>query len=147
MALRFLAGGGEMGELIRSMDWSATPLGDPRRWPSPLKTIIGVMLAANQPMFATWGPERIILYNDGYAGILGAKHPAALGQRFDEVWHEILDQVGPLRTAMKLGERSKRWRSRSSSERRARSAITWPVISWQAQKTPPTVPSSRRSGA
>ncbi|MFC7737165.1 PAS domain-containing protein [Roseomonas sp. GCM10028921] len=96
MALRFLAGGGEMGERIRTFDWGATPLGDPRRWPAPLKTIVGVMLAANQPMFATWGPERIVLYNDGYARILGAKHPAALGRRFDEVWHEILDQVGPL---------------------------------------------------
>ena len=31
----------------------------------------GVMLSANQPMFAVWGPERSLLYNDGYAEILG----------------------------------------------------------------------------
>jgi len=30
---QFLSGGGEMGERIRSKDWSKTPLGDVRHWP------------------------------------------------------------------------------------------------------------------
>src|SRR6478735_3440685 len=33
----FLQGGGELGALIRSHDWSRTPLGTPTRWPQSLK--------------------------------------------------------------------------------------------------------------
>ncbi len=29
-------------------------------------------------MFVTWGNERTLLYNDGYAEFLGRKHPHAL---------------------------------------------------------------------
>ena len=36
--LNWLAGGGEMGALIRAMDWSATPLGPPEGWPQSLRT-------------------------------------------------------------------------------------------------------------
>ncbi|WP_159348075.1 PAS domain-containing protein [Roseomonas harenae] len=104
MALLFLSGGGEMGQRMRSHDWDATPLGDPPGWPSPLKTITGVMLSASQPMFAVWGPERIMLYNDDYAAVLGAKHPAALGRPFAEVWHDILGEVGPLMDRGYAGE-------------------------------------------
>jgi PAS domain S-box-containing protein len=53
------------------------------------------MLGSSQPMFVAWGPERIMLYNDGYAPLLGKRHPRALGTSFNEVWHDILDQVGP----------------------------------------------------
>ena len=31
------AGGGEMGERMASLDWSATPLGQPRPWPPELR--------------------------------------------------------------------------------------------------------------
>lgn len=58
MALRFLSGGGAMGRMMRDHDWNNSPLGRPQAWPMPLRTIVGVMLSANQPMFAVWGPER-----------------------------------------------------------------------------------------
>src|SRR5262249_46652439 len=38
--LSFLAGGGEMGELTRSMDWSTSPVGLPAGWPQSLKTAV-----------------------------------------------------------------------------------------------------------
>ena len=40
----FLAGGGEMGELMRSKDWSSNPLGPVEQWPQSLKTIVRIML-------------------------------------------------------------------------------------------------------
>jgi hypothetical protein len=40
----FLAGGGEMGERMRALDWTATPLGPVTAWPQSLKTIVRVML-------------------------------------------------------------------------------------------------------
>jgi len=97
----FLAGGGELGELMRQKDWSQTPLGRVERWPQALKTAVRIMLTARQPMFVWWGDELINLYNDAYKSIVGGKHPHALGQPASVVWREIWDQVGPrAKTAM-----------------------------------------------
>src|SRR5688572_5393193 len=41
------AGGGEMGELMGRLDWSAHPLGTPDRWPPALCSAIGLMLASS----------------------------------------------------------------------------------------------------
>jgi hypothetical protein len=46
----FLAGGGEMGRLIRSMDWSQTPLGPIGNWPQSLRTAVSLCLASNFPI-------------------------------------------------------------------------------------------------
>ncbi|MGR3571647.1 HWE histidine kinase domain-containing protein [Brevirhabdus sp.] len=82
---------GEMGALFRAHDWARSPLGAPEGWPQVLRVLVDLMLASSQPMFIVWGPERTILYNDAYAEILAAKHPA-LGQSFDRIWHEIWDR-------------------------------------------------------
>jgi len=47
-------------------------------------------------MFIAWGPELAFLYNDAYAPIFGAKHPAALGRPFAEVWSDIWEQFRPI---------------------------------------------------
>jgi hypothetical protein len=76
----YLPGDGELASLIRSYDWSATALGSLEAWPTSLRTLVGVMLGGNQPTHIVWGPEKILLYNDGFAKILGRKHPNALGR-------------------------------------------------------------------
>ncbi|MBD1869856.1 PAS domain S-box protein [Cyanobacteria bacterium FACHB-471] len=88
-------GGGEMGALMRSHDWSQTLLGPVKNWSQGLKTAVRIMLTSRQAMFVWWGEDLINLYNDAYRDILGGKHPQALGQPASEVWHEIWDQVGP----------------------------------------------------
>jgi len=101
----FLTGGGEMGEFIRSRDWSETALGSVETWPQSLKTCIRIILTSRQPMFVWWGPDLINLYNDAYRSILGGKHPEVLGMPASEVWKEIWDQVGPrAATAMQENE-------------------------------------------
>ncbi len=100
----FLAGGGFAGAIVRAKDWSDTPLGSPRGWPQPLKTLVGVMLAADQPMFVAWGPHHILLYNDRYASMLSDRHPAALGRAFFEVWPEVRDELMPLFDQVSSGE-------------------------------------------
>lgn len=104
IASGFLSGGGAMGALIRAHDWSASPLGLPEGWAQPLKTLVGVMLTSNQPMFVAWGPSRALLYNDMYGEILGRKHPGALGQPFDQVWSEIWDEIEPIMARCYAGE-------------------------------------------
>ncbi|SEP80993.1 Two-component sensor histidine kinase, contains HisKA and HATPase domains [Devosia sp. YR412] len=102
-SLNFLAGGGEMGEIIRATDWSGSPLGTPETWPGSLRTLVQVMLMSGQPMFIAWGPERIMLYNDGYAPMCANRHPWALGKPFAEVWADIIDAVGPIMDAAYAG--------------------------------------------
>lgn len=91
----FLLGGGETGALIRSIDWSNTPLGSVDTWPQSLKTCIRIVMTSRQPMFVWWGKELINIYNDAYISIVGGKHPAAMGIPAREVWREIWDEVGP----------------------------------------------------
>lgn len=93
-----------MGRLLRSYPWSNSPLGPPEDWPQPLKTLAGVMLTANQPMFLAWGAQRTLLYNDAYSEILGNKHPSALGRDFLEVWSEIRADLTPIVEAAYAGE-------------------------------------------
>src|SRR3982074_2615301 len=82
----WLVGGGEMGKLIRSMDWSTTPLGPIELWPQGLRTTVSLCLASNFPIALAWGPKHVQIYNDGYWPISGEKHPGAMGQDFTECW-------------------------------------------------------------
>jgi PAS domain S-box-containing protein len=100
----FPAGGGETGELMRGMDWERTPLGMPSSWPPELRTVVGVMLGSGQPMLVVWGPQRITLYNDGYAAMCGNRHPAALGRPFEELWFDIWTLVEPILDRAYAGE-------------------------------------------
>ncbi|HEY0778322.1 MAG TPA: ATP-binding protein [Gemmatirosa sp.] len=94
-AQRF-TGPGEMRARCRAFDWGATPLGPVARWSASLHTAAGIVLAAPTPMILLWGPELVQLYNDGYAAIMGAKHPAGLGQRNIECWPEVWDFTAPV---------------------------------------------------
>ena len=99
--LTFLAGGGEMGEVIRNYRWAGTSLGLPESWPQSLKTAVRIMLTSRQPIWIGWGDELIYLYNDAYKSIIGGKHPWAIGKPTRDVWKEIWPQIGPmLATAM-----------------------------------------------
>lgn len=95
MSEELFEGGGEMGELMRSLDWSQTSLGSVENWSQNLKTAVRIMLTSRQAMFVWWGEDKINLYNDAYRAILGGKHPQTLGQPAADVWREIWDQVGP----------------------------------------------------
>jgi len=92
----FLAGGGEMGALMRAHDWSLTPLGRPANWPQSLRTAVRLVLNTNHPMFIWWGPHLIQFYNDAYRQTMGPeRHPSALGQGGRQCWAEIWDIIGP----------------------------------------------------
>lgn len=93
----FLAGGGEMGELIRSIDWSATQLGKPEAWPPALKQTVSMMLATTFPVLICWGKNYIQLYNDAFRPINGeSKHPHAMGGSARDTYAEIWDTIGPM---------------------------------------------------
>src|SRR5689334_17516289 len=89
---------------MRSRDWSTSPLGPPATWPQSLRSVVDLLLQSRFPMFVAWGTELGFLYNDPYAEILGAKHPASLGSRFHDIWSEIWTDISPLIDAAMAGE-------------------------------------------
>jgi signal transduction histidine kinase len=91
----FLIGNGEMGERIRALDWSQTPLGRIENWPQSLKTAVQIMLDSRYPMFVWWGAELTNLYNDYHVAVHGNRHPLALGQSARDVWTEVWAILGP----------------------------------------------------
>ena len=97
------AGGGEMGALMRSTDWSKTRLGPVETWPQSLRTMLGVVLGSRFPMLLWWGPDLLHLYNDAYRPILRDKHPASLAAPAADVWAEVWDVAGPMARSVQEG--------------------------------------------
>ncbi len=95
-AASWLAGGGEVGARIRVLDWSKTPLGAVDGWPQSLRSAVSICTGSRFPIVLYWGPQRVVLYNDAYAEILGEKHPRALGRPCAEVWSEIWHVIAPM---------------------------------------------------
>src|SRR5688572_18414622 len=95
-AAAWLAGGGEMGERLRRLDWASTPLGATAAWPQSLRSAVSILLPSKAQICLFWGPQLIKLYNDAYIPVLGRKHPSMLGHPGREVWSEIWDVLGPL---------------------------------------------------
>ncbi len=92
-----------MATRLQNNDWSKTPLGPREKWPASLKLIVSVMFASGFPMCVRWGPELVMIYNDGYRSILGARHPHAFGLPFHEAWPEVQEQLRPLHQAILNG--------------------------------------------
>ena len=102
----WFVGGGEMGKLVRAMDWSATPLGPIQYWPQSLRTTVSLCLASNFPISLAWGPRHVQIYNDGYWPICGGKHPRSMGQDFSECWASPWPVIGDAFERALAGETS-----------------------------------------
>jgi PAS domain S-box-containing protein len=93
-----------MSDRIRAHDWAATPLGAVETWPQSLKSAVDLILPGGFPMIILWGPQLIQIYNDGYARIMGLKHPAGLGQATRECWPEVWHINEPIYERVFAGE-------------------------------------------
>jgi signal transduction histidine kinase len=95
-----------MGKVIRSMNWSETPLGSIDSWPQSLRTTVSLCLASNFPISLAWGPKSVQIYNDGYWPICGGKHPGSMGQDFRECWASAWPAIGEAFDRALTGETS-----------------------------------------
>jgi PAS domain S-box-containing protein len=94
----------EMAARVQSYNWGQTRLGPREAWSASLKLMVDVILASGFPMALRWGPDLVLIYNDGYKAILGDKHPWALGLTFREVWPEAQSQLAPLHEEILAGK-------------------------------------------
>lgn len=100
----FPRGGGEMGALMRSMDWSRHPLGPVEAWPSALRSVVQAMLDAKLSMLVAWGPDSRCLYNDAYRSVLSGGHPDALGRPFAEISGQAWERARAMFARARAGE-------------------------------------------
>jgi PAS domain S-box-containing protein len=91
----FLAGGGQMGERMRRLDWSRTGVGEPATWPQSLRTVVRILLTSRFAMWMAWGDDLTFFCNDAYLPTTGVKRDWVLGARSDKVWAEIWPDIGP----------------------------------------------------
>lgn len=91
-----LAGGGHMGALTRSIDWSKTTIGPLESWSPTLRMMVRLILWNRLQMLLWWGPQFVQIYNDAFWPALGTKHPRSMGQPASECWSEIWHIIGPL---------------------------------------------------
>jgi two-component sensor histidine kinase len=92
---RYFFGGRTATKLAR-VDWSKSPLGEPRTWSRNLRITLEVCLNSAFPIVIFWGEQLCLLYNDAYHGFLADKHPRSLGRPAREVLPEIWDVIGPM---------------------------------------------------
>jgi signal transduction histidine kinase/DNA-binding response OmpR family regulator len=98
------SGGGACGDLVRSTDWSRTPIGPVEAWSRSLRFGLETVLSSRYPMLLLWGEQFTQLYNDAYAELIGDKHPAAMGDDVRVTLAEGWDVLGPLiAEAMRTG--------------------------------------------
>lgn len=84
----------DCAELVRRHPWATTPLGPAEAWDQAVRATVDMLLASPVPMVLAYGGEHVLLYNDAYAEVLGARHPAALGRPAAEVFGEQWQSPG-----------------------------------------------------
>ncbi len=100
----FLNGGGRAADMIRARDWSDHVLGPPETWPDSLCNALSLVVNSPESMILCWGPDLIFFFNEAYFPLLGPRLEWAMGERFDRVWADGLDQAMPIIEAAYAGD-------------------------------------------
>jgi serine phosphatase RsbU (regulator of sigma subunit) len=83
----------EWQDTVLGHDWARTPLGAVGQWPPTLVSAVSTCLNSRFAMLLMWGPERVMVYNDAYAPMLGDRHPTALGRPAADVWTDVWPDI------------------------------------------------------
>lgn len=75
-------------DIIASIDWPSTPLGQSTVWPPLLKQTFNQILADSRPIAMYWGSQCILLYNEAFSKLCGSQHPGLLGKPVEVAWPE-----------------------------------------------------------
>lgn len=85
-----------MNEVIRAFPWDRTPLGPQEEWPTNLRLTLSILLSSRFPMMLWWGEDKVQIYNDACAELIGPRyHPGSLGLGAEECWGDTWSILGP----------------------------------------------------
>ncbi|MEV6595933.1 SpoIIE family protein phosphatase [Actinoplanes sp. NPDC051346] len=84
----------DCAELVRDQPWDTTSLGPVESWDPVVRATVEVLLASPVPMALAYGDDYLLIYNDAYAEVIGAKHPAAMGRPADQVFGDLWQAPG-----------------------------------------------------
>ncbi|MCE4554680.1 ATP-binding protein [Roseateles cellulosilyticus] len=91
--------------LLRSTDWRRTALGPMENWPTSLRSHAAMVMEMPSPAIIFWGDEQIQIYNDGYAAIMGPRHPRYFGSPYRDCWPDTYPLIYPwMRRVLDHGE-------------------------------------------
>ena len=90
-------------EGVRALLRAALPAGG-GVWPEGLRAVVDLMLGSRFPMFAAWGADLRLVYNDAFVALLGERHPAALGQPLMRAFTDSWAGMMPVLDASLAGE-------------------------------------------
>src|SRR3954468_24334257 len=97
------AGNSEAARVGRAINWTQTSLGAVETWQEALRVAVRMALESPFPINLWCGADLLLIYNDAYVSVLGAKHPRAFGRNGREVWSEIWPQIEPLFAGIRAG--------------------------------------------
>ncbi|MEG3633745.1 ATP-binding SpoIIE family protein phosphatase [Micromonospora palythoicola] len=80
--------------VARHPRWGDTALGPYESWDPAVRATVEVVLASPAPMALHLGADLLLLYNDAYAGLIGDRHPDAVGRPPAEVFAEVWQRPG-----------------------------------------------------
>ena len=80
--------------LAAEYDWCGSEFGPQDQWEPAVETVVRTLLEATAPMAYYHGPGYVMVYNDRFADLLGARHPRAWGQQAALVMPEIWSRPG-----------------------------------------------------
>src|SRR4051812_26529404 len=79
---------------MAEFDWASTSVGPIEAWPDSLRFAVRTVLVSRFPTIVLWGTDLLQFYNDAYAPVLGAKHPA-IGKDIRLTQPETWDALRP----------------------------------------------------
>lgn len=86
----------EHNALFLDYDFATTPLGPKSRWSPVLRAYVTMIFADSRGACLYWGPDRIAIYNEGFAVICEGAHPFLMGHGFAEVSPELSAPIDPV---------------------------------------------------
>ncbi|KAI4718477.1 putative histidine kinase HHK15p [Aureobasidium sp. EXF-10727] len=81
---------------FRSIQWHDTLLGPVQSWGMALRLYTYQVFADKRPSCVYWGPEKVAVYNEGFAEAAERAHPFLMGHTFAEAFPEICKDIMPV---------------------------------------------------
>lgn len=81
---------------MRDKDWTQTPLGAVESWPRSLVNYVQMIFEMPTGAIIFWGDIQTQIYNQGYAEIMGPRHPKYFGGPLSECWPDTYPFVYPM---------------------------------------------------